>query len=97
MDTIIDSLVQFLQYTGFASMTFKHLVMICIGIAFITMAIKKDWARFTGGLDLFLFSCMALSVCLNRERFNLFRTENYPKIAEDIKQYLFYIYFFMRL
>ena len=43
MDTIIDSLVQFLQYTGFASMTFKHLVMICIGIAFITMAIKKDW------------------------------------------------------
>ena len=43
MDTIIDSLVQFLQYTGFASMTFKHLMMICIGIAFITMAIKKDW------------------------------------------------------
>ena len=43
MDTIIDSLVQFLQYTGFASMTFKHLVMICIGIAFITIAIKKDW------------------------------------------------------
>ena len=43
MDTIIDSLVQFLQYTGFASLTFKHLVMMCIGIAFITMAIKKDW------------------------------------------------------
>ena len=43
MDTIIDSLVQFLQYTGFASMTLKHVVMICIGIAFITMAIKKDW------------------------------------------------------
>ena len=43
MDTIIDSLVQFLQYTGFASMTFKHLVMICIGIAFITIAIKKGW------------------------------------------------------
>ena len=43
MESIIDSLVQFLQYTGFASMTFKHLVMICIGIAFITIAIKKDW------------------------------------------------------
>lgn len=43
MDTIIDSLVQFLQYTGFASLTFKHLVMMLIGIAFITMAIKKDW------------------------------------------------------
>lgn len=43
MESIIDNLVQFLQYTGFASMTFKHLVMICIGIAFITIAIKKDW------------------------------------------------------
>lgn len=43
MESIIDSLVQFLQYTGFASMTFKHLAMICIGIAFITIAIKKDW------------------------------------------------------
>lgn len=43
MESIIDSLVQFLQYTGFASITFKHLVMICIGIAFITIAIKKDW------------------------------------------------------
>lgn len=43
MDTIIDSLLQFLQYTGFASMTFKHIVMICIGTAFITVAIRKDW------------------------------------------------------
>lgn len=43
MDTIIDSLMQFLQYTGFANMTLGHLVMILIGIAFITVAIKKDW------------------------------------------------------
>lgn len=43
MNTIFDSLQQFLQYTGFANMTWQHLVMICIGIAFITVAIKKDW------------------------------------------------------
>ena len=43
MNTIIESLQQFLQYTGFANMTWQHLVMICIGIAFITVAIKKDW------------------------------------------------------
>ena len=43
MNTIFDSLQQFLQYAGFANMTWQHLVMICIGIAFITVAIKKDW------------------------------------------------------
>ena len=43
MNTIFESLQQFLQYTGFANMTWQHLVMICIGIAFITVAIKKDW------------------------------------------------------
>ncbi len=43
MNTVIDSLQQFLQYTGFANMTWQHIVMICIGIAFITVAIKKDW------------------------------------------------------
>ena len=43
MNTIIESLQQFLQYTGFANMTWQHRVMICIGIAFITVAIKKDW------------------------------------------------------
>ncbi|MBQ6880606.1 MAG: sodium ion-translocating decarboxylase subunit beta [Bacteroidales bacterium] len=43
MNTIIDSLQQFLQYTGFANMTWQHLVMIAIGIAFITVAILKDW------------------------------------------------------
>ena len=43
MNTVIESLWQFLQYTGFANMTWQHLVMICIGIAFITVAIKKDW------------------------------------------------------
>lgn len=43
MNTIIESLQQFLQYTGFANMTFQHIIMICIGIAFITVAIVKDW------------------------------------------------------
>lgn len=43
MNTINESLQQFLQYTGFANMTWQHIVMICIGIAFITVAIKKDW------------------------------------------------------
>ena len=43
MNTIIESLQQFLQYTGFANMTWQHIVMIAIGIAFITVAIIKDW------------------------------------------------------
>jgi len=43
MNTIIESLQQFLQYTGFANMTWQHIVMIAIGVAFITVAIKKDW------------------------------------------------------
>ncbi|MBQ3613024.1 MAG: sodium ion-translocating decarboxylase subunit beta [Bacteroidales bacterium] len=43
MNTIFESLQQFLQYTGFANMTLQHIVMIIIGIAFITVAIKKDW------------------------------------------------------
>ena len=43
MNTIFESLQQFLQYTGFASMTFQHVVMMFIGIVFIYLAIKKDW------------------------------------------------------
>ena len=43
MNTIIESLQQFLQYTGFANMTWQHIVMILIGIGFITVAIKKEW------------------------------------------------------
>ena len=43
MNTVIDSLQQFMQYTGFANMTWQHIVMILIGIAFITVAIVKDW------------------------------------------------------
>lgn len=43
MNTVIESLQQFLQYTGFANMTWQHIVMIAIGIAFIAVAIIKDW------------------------------------------------------
>ena len=43
MNTVFESLQQFFQYTGFANMTWQHAVMIFIGIAFIYMAIKKDW------------------------------------------------------
>ena len=43
MHTVIESLQQFLQYTGFANITWQHVIMIAIGVAFITVAIKKDW------------------------------------------------------
>ena len=40
---IVDSLIQFWQYTGFANMTIQHVVMIAIGITFITLGIVKKW------------------------------------------------------
>ena len=43
MNMIINSLEKFLQYTGFANMTWAHFAMICIGIVFIAVAIKKEW------------------------------------------------------
>ena len=43
MGNIIDSLQQFWQFTGFANCTWQHLVMILIGIGFITLGIAKKW------------------------------------------------------
>ena len=43
MNIIIESLQQFMEYTGIANITLPHFIMICIGVAFITVAIKKDW------------------------------------------------------
>ena len=43
MNTIFESLQQFWGYTGFANMTGQHLIMIGLGIVFITLAILKDW------------------------------------------------------
>ena len=41
--TVIDSLQQFWQFTGFANCTWQHLAMICIGLMFIFLGIKKHW------------------------------------------------------
>ena len=43
MDQIFNSLQQFWQYTGFANCSWQNLVMIAIGIGFITVAILKEW------------------------------------------------------
>ena len=43
MEQIFDSLAQFWQFTGFANCTWQHLVMILIGVIFITLGIVKEW------------------------------------------------------
>ena len=43
MNHIIDSLQQFWQFTGFANCAWQNLVMILIGIGFVTIAILKEW------------------------------------------------------
>lgn len=43
MNTIFDSLRQFWAYTSFPNFTWQHLMMICIGVVFIILAIKKEW------------------------------------------------------
>src|SRR5574344_2594939 len=43
MEIIFESLKQFWYFTGFANATWQNLVMIVIGIVFITLAIKKEW------------------------------------------------------
>lgn len=43
MDSIIESLQHFWSFTGFANATWQHLVMIAIGILFITLGIVKKW------------------------------------------------------
>lgn len=40
---LIDNLQQFIQYTGFANVSVGHILMILIGLAFIWLAIKKEW------------------------------------------------------
>jgi oxaloacetate decarboxylase beta subunit len=43
MNPVLESIRQFLLFTGFANMSWQHLVMIAVGILFITLAIKKNW------------------------------------------------------
>ena len=39
-----ENLRQFWQYTGFANFEWTYLLMIIIGLVFIYLAIKKEWA-----------------------------------------------------
>lgn len=41
MDNVLGGLIQFLKYTGFANMTYLHILMIVCGIFVIIMSIKK--------------------------------------------------------
>ena len=43
MEQIINSLAQFWEYTGFANVQVQNLIMIAIGIAFVTVAIVMEW------------------------------------------------------
>ncbi len=43
METIVENISQFWQFTGFANCNWQYLVMICIGIVFIYLGIKKEW------------------------------------------------------
>ena len=43
MENIIESLRQFWEFTGFANVTPQHLIMICIGLVFITLGMVKKW------------------------------------------------------
>ena len=40
---VIEHLTQFLQFTAFANLTIGHVIMICIGLAFIYLAIAKEF------------------------------------------------------
>jgi oxaloacetate decarboxylase beta subunit len=40
---IIEHIAQFLHFTAFANLTVGHLVMICVGLAFIYLAIAKEF------------------------------------------------------
>ena len=43
MENILDNLVQFWQFTGFANCNIQYLIMILIGLVFIYLGIKKEW------------------------------------------------------
>ena len=43
MDSILESLQQFWSFTGFANATWGHIIMIVIGLIFITLGIVKHW------------------------------------------------------
>ena len=43
MNTVLENIGEFLKFTGFANATWGHIFMIVIGLAFIYIAIKREW------------------------------------------------------
>ena len=43
MDKILENLQTFWSFTGFANFTTNYLIMICFGLIFLYLGIKKDW------------------------------------------------------
>ncbi|MBQ7576503.1 MAG: sodium ion-translocating decarboxylase subunit beta [Bacteroidales bacterium] len=43
MGNIVQNLQQFWQFTGFANCNFQYLIMICFGLIFLYLGIKKEW------------------------------------------------------
>ena len=43
MENVFESLQQFWGFTGFANVTWPHVIMICIGLVFLTLGIVKKW------------------------------------------------------
>lgn len=43
INSLINNLQEFWQFTGFYNANWQYLLMICIGLLFIYLAIKKDW------------------------------------------------------
>ncbi|MBQ0124115.1 MAG: sodium ion-translocating decarboxylase subunit beta [Bacteroidales bacterium] len=43
MDKILENLQTFWSFTGFANFTTDYLIMICFGLIFLYLGIKKDW------------------------------------------------------
>lgn len=43
MNTVLENIGEFLKFTGFANATLGHIIMIIVGLAFIYIAIKKEW------------------------------------------------------
>ena len=39
----MEGIQKFINYTGFANITPGHLIMICVGLIFIYLAIKKEY------------------------------------------------------
>ena len=43
LQQFLDGFLQFFQYTGFANVTYGHLLMITVGLIFIYLGIAKEY------------------------------------------------------